>query len=219
MTLPFDDKSKRKFQCFVCGESFEELNLFREHILEKHEEGREYVICPLARCKIPVRDLRMHFKAIHPSEPMPKAGMMKALIWKDISPKTGKMKTRKPKFREGWYESTKMNKSLRYRSGYECTVYECLDCRNDIQAFEPEPFEIPYLNGTEMRKYRPDLLVVYTDGRKELWEIKPHDQQHLQINKDKWHAAENFCQEQGWDFVVVTEAAIEKLKASVPGHK
>ena len=41
---------------------------YKSHILENHEEGREYVICPLTRCGCPVRCVRTHFKAKHPHE-------------------------------------------------------------------------------------------------------------------------------------------------------
>jgi hypothetical protein len=63
-----ENKNKRKFTCFVCGRVFTEFEEFKNHIIEKHEEGRDYVICPLERCKTPVRDIKMHFKVKHPSE-------------------------------------------------------------------------------------------------------------------------------------------------------
>ena len=121
MSLPFDipDKNKRKFQCFVCGMMFSEYQEYREHIIEEHEEGREYVKCPLARCQAPVRDVRAHFRAKHRSEKIPKNGLLRATIWKDWNPRKSKMETQKPKFKQGWHQSEKSNASFYYRSGYE----------------------------------------------------------------------------------------------------
>ena len=115
MPLPFDipNKNKRKYSCFICGVKFETFKEFQSHIIEEHEEGRDYIICPLKRCQAPVRCLRSHFKCKHPSEKIPKIGMMKSIVWHDIAAKKRK-KTRKPKFREGYHQSSKMNKPLHY---------------------------------------------------------------------------------------------------------
>jgi hypothetical protein len=157
--------------------------------------------------------MRSHFKVKHPHTPLPKKGMMKASVWKDVNPKKGsKTKTKKPKFREGYYESTKMKKALHYRSGYEAKIYEYLDSWHKVVAFEPEPFAIPYIYKGEGHKYWPDLLVHYEDGKKEVWEIKPANQTGLEKNTQKWRAAELALESRGWDFIVVTEVGINKLK-------
>lgn len=213
MTLPFDipEKNQRKYQCFVCGVMFTDFVEYKEHIVENHEEGREYVLCPLERCGTPVRDLKLHYKVKHPSEKLPKKGMMRAIIWKDFSPRRMKGKTKKPQFREGHYESTKMGRSFHYRSGYECRVYECLDSLIEVEAFAPEPFKIGYTHQGEKHEYIPDLLVSFMDGHKELWEVKPASQTTLPKNKSKWKAAEHACELRGWKFVVVTEQVIQQL--------
>ena len=146
MPLPFDDnadKTKRQHQCFICGVMFNDLQTYKTHIIDTHEEGRDYILCPLPYCSYPVRCIRTHFLARHPGQKPPKKGQMKAMIWRDFTPK-GK-KTRKPHFKDGWHESTKMNKKFYYRSGYEKTVFECLDVLPDILAYTVEPFKIPYI--------------------------------------------------------------------------
>ncbi len=216
MTLPFDipDKNKRKYQCFVCGMMYMDFAGFEEHIIDTHEEGREYIKCPIKHCEAPIRDVRMHFKVKHPKTPIPKKGMMKALIWKDFSPRKGK-RNKKPKFREGYYESTKMKRSFHYRSGYEAKVYEYLDSDIDVLSFDVEPFKVPYLHKGKQRKYIPDLLVTFYDGRVEVWEIKPANQTLLEVNQNKWAAANNACIARGWKFVVQTEKGIEQLRQKV----
>lgn len=214
MTLPFnDEKGARKFQCFVCGNYYENFDLFKNHITENHELGLEYVICPLQRCQAPVRDLRMHFKCKHPKDKLPPvSGPVRAIIWKDYSPKTGKMKTKKPKFREGWFDSKKMKKKMHYRSGMEASLYEIIETIDDIIAYEVELIEIPYAHEGTIHKYIPDLFVFFKDGRKEVWEVKPQDQLTLKKNEDKWYAAREACKARGWGFEVITETTISKMK-------
>jgi len=216
MTLPFpNDKDVRKWQCFVCGRVYTEFEEYKTHILETHEEGREYVVCPLARCGAPVRDLRLHFKARHPSEKgIPKVGQMKALIWKDQTlKKDGKLKQRKPKFREGYLVSVKNGgKEMHYRSGYECEVYECLEAMPNVIQYDVEPFKVQYFFEGETHEYNPDLSILYDDGRIEVWEIKPANQTHLPRNNAKWAACNQYCQQRGWEFIVMTEVGIGKLK-------
>lgn len=212
-------KDKRKFTCFVCGVEYSDFEEYKSHIVTEHEEGRDYVLCPLDHCKAPIRDLKLHFKVKHPGQVMPKVGtQLKASIWKDQKGSKG-TKTRKPKFRQGYYQSIKMQKCVKYRSGYECTVYECLDELMEVIAFEAEPFEISYLHQGEVRKYTPDILVSLTGGRVELWEIKPANQTNLEKNKDKWFAANEAAKLKGWKFKVITEKGIEKLKRQVRDQK
>lgn len=214
MSLPFQNNKSRKYQCFVCGVQHDLFDEFTKHIKEKHEEGRDYVVCPLPRCGAAVRDVRTHFKARHPGQPVPPKGMMKASVWREVTPDGG-IKTKKPKFREGFYESTKMKKSFHYRSGWEAKVYEYLDAWNEVIAYEVEPFEIPYIHEGEAHKYKPDLFIAFLDGHNEVWEVKPSNQTTLQKNKDKWFSARLACEARGWGFEVVTEILIEKLKNKV----
>jgi hypothetical protein len=221
MSLPFNkpDKNARRWQCFVCGLNHNDYDSCRQHIVDKHEQGRDYVLCPLPRCGAPVRDIKLHFKAKHPTEKMTStAGQPnKALIWRDFSP-TGKKKTRKPRFREGTFISVKNHgKEFYYRSGWECEVYECLEAFHEVIAYEAEPFKdgIPYLFEGSMHKYHPDLAIRFEDGHVEIWEIKPSDQTGLPVNVAKWASADKFCKARGWEFVPVTEVVINKLKARV----
>jgi len=207
------DNNKRKYTCFVCGVMFESFDGFKDHIVEKHKEGEDYILCPLKRCRAPVRDMRTHFKVIHPKEKLPHTGPLRAMIWRDFSGKG--MRKRKPSFKEGWYESKKMSKKFYYRSSYEATVFECLDLLPEVLAFEVEPFKIPYIHKGEQREYTPDILVTFIDDRREVWEVKPSKQTILEINIDKWSAANAACQARGWEFVVITEKGIDKLKKKV----
>lgn len=217
MNFPFPkDNHQRKYICFVCGMSYTNFEEFTSHILESHDEGREFVRCPLERCQACVRDLRQHFKTKHPHDNLPKVGQMKALIWKDQKDKNGKLKQRKPKFREGYLVSTKNGgKEMHYRSGMECDVYEILEAMPEVIGYEVEPFKVGYSFMGEMHEYNPDLKVLFQDGRIEIWEIKPSNQTHLPKNSAKWVACQQYCETRGFGFMVLTEVGMGKLKNSL----
>lgn len=217
MTLPFNipNKNKRKFQCFVCGVMFQNFEKFKHHVVEKHEEGREYISCPLLHCEAPVRDLKLHFKCKHPKIKMPKVPMTKAIIWKDFSATGRRSKTRKPRFKDGWHQSPKADKKMHYRSGYELTVYKCLDKDLDVLTYDVEPFIVPYIHNGKGRKYTPDIIIKFINGKTEVWEVKPSSQTLLEINQNKWRAANKACEHRGWQFKVITEKGIDTLKKKV----
>ena len=213
MTLPFEkpNDAERMWTCFVCGMSFKNPQSYKDHIVEKHEEGRDYVRCPLARCRYPVRDVRAHYKFHHRNEPPPSGCQMKAIIWRDQrDPKT--KKKRKMSFHDGDFQSAKNNKKMHYRSGYELEVYKCLEQMQDVVKYDVEPFGVPYWFMGEQKKYFPDLMVQFADGHIEVWEIKPRDQTAYEVKDAKWTAADKYCESRGWHFEVKTEQGIQQLR-------
>jgi len=217
MNLPFQKNNhQRRYQCFVCGKNFNAYEEYNEHIKTNHEAGRDYVVCPLKRCEAAVRDLRLHFKSKHPREQsVPKCGQMRATIWKDVDKKDGKMVQRKPRFREGYFLSSKNGKEMHYRSGYEVEVYECLESMPDVIKYDVEPFKVDYIFDGEKHEYNPDISLLFLDGHVEIWEIKPANQTQLPKNHAKWSACQQHCESRGWQFVVMTEVGIGKLKRHI----
>jgi hypothetical protein len=212
---PFNSQfNDRKYTCFVCGQIFDQYKPFQEHILSTHDEGREFVKCPLKRCQACVRDIRSHFKFAHPSEPIPKSMQMKALIWKNFNPNTKKAKVKKH-FKEGFYESKKNGEKIHYRSGLECEYYKVLEAMNEVSSYKAEAFEIEYFFEGGMKRYFPDILVIYKDGRREVWEIKPANQQKLPKNQAKWLAAQKFCENRNMPFIVYTEKGLKDLQRKI----
>ena len=49
-------------------------------------------------------------------------------------------------------------------------------------------------------------------GTKKIWEIKPSNQTTLSVNEAKWQSCGEFCKKRGWDFKIITEVGISKLK-------
>lgn len=221
MSLAFDSaggkKAVRRWQCFVCGEQHATYEEYKQHIIDTHEEGREYIVCPT--CEAPVREMKLHFEVKHPNRPLPAGVQSRVTVWYDFS-RDGKKKARKPTFRSGEFESEKNGALMHYRSGYECEVYELLEADNDVTSYSVEPFKIPYYYIDPKGKgdwydYIPDLRVNYSDGKVQIMEIKPATQTSLDKNKAKWAAANDYAQKMGWDFTVITEVGIGKMKVKV----
>jgi hypothetical protein len=214
--LLFEDagkEAKRKWQCFVCGKQHDNYDSYKIHILENHEEGREYLKCP--SCDAPVRDMRSHFTIKHKNRLMPKGIQMRVGVWHDFKP-SGKKKTRKPHFNSGEFDSRKNGAMIKYRSGVERDFYEQLESDLDVVAYQAEPFKVPYCWQGEWHNYIPDLRVDFTDHSIEIWEIKPANQTEYEQNQCKWAAMKNFAEHMGWEFVVQTpEVALGKLKAKI----
>ena len=212
----FNNNKNRKYRCFVCGKDHDDFANFKKHVTEFHEEGREFVICPLTRCQAPVRDLALHFKAKHCTEHLPKEKQQRAIVWKDQDKNSGKLKSAKPRFREGNFVSIKNGgKEMHYRSGMECEVYELLEAIPDVQSYKVEPFPVPYLFEANMHNYHPDLQIHWSDGKIEVWEIKPGKQTELPRNKAKWASCATYCQSRGWKFMVLTETGVRGLRQRV----
>ncbi len=210
------DNGKRKWQCFVCGKEHPDFETFKTHIIESHEVGREYVLCPLGRCGAPVRDINLHMKAKHPHDLMPSYnGPARVIVWKDQKGvKKGQSKG-KQKFRQGHFVSMKNGgKEFYYESSYECEVFECLEQISEVTAYDAQPIKsgIPYLYKGDQHHYYPDISLQFVDGHIEIWEIKPASQTMLPLNEAKWEAAKRYCEVRGWNFIVVTEVGIGKLK-------
>ena len=116
-----------------------------------------------------------------------------------------------------------------YRSSWECKVMDWLDRNDDIVSWASEELIIPYLSPIDnrMHRYFPDFLVKTKtkDGktRTMLIEVKPKKQtiqpepkkritkQYINevttwgVNQAKWKAAEEFCMDRGWKFMLMTE--------------
>lgn len=217
MSKLFEDAgktSKRKWQCFVCGRQYGEFEPYKEHIITEHDEGREYIKCPADSCGAPVRDLRTHWKLKHPKRVMPKDCQMKVVVWTDFSP-GGKKKKKKTRNREGFFPSKKNGKDIRYRSGLEADFYDCLERDDDVVSFEAEAIKVPYFWKGEWHNYITDLLVEFSDGTKEIWEIKPSQQTDYDQNKAKWSCANNYCENSGLRFLVQTETLLDKYRAKL----
>jgi hypothetical protein len=115
-----------------------------------------------------------------------------------------------------------------YRSSWEVRVMKYFDEHPDVIWWASEELHVPYYSPVDekMHKYYPDFIVKMKkrDGKvmTYLIEVKPfaQTQQPVRkrktqkfisesityvINQCKWKAADQFCQEHGWEFKILTE--------------
>src|SRR5690348_5982431 len=95
---------------------------------------------------------------------------------KTASSTSVKRKRRKRRKRNiGQYESPKAG-TCTFGSSWEKAYFEYLDANVNVTSYSSEGLKIPYVSNKrtgKLRNYIPDLLVQYSDGRRELIEIKP----------------------------------------------
>lgn len=206
-----DKKRVKNFCCFVCDSIFETLEEFRSHIVTEHEEGTDFILCPCPECQIPVRDLRTHVILKHPGFVVPEGYPLRPIILRDSKFK----KKRNTAFKQGNFYSKKNNKTYFFRSGLEAECYKILENKRDIAKYAVESLEIEYNYEGKIRRYIPDILVEYNNGKKEVWEIKPKNQTKMPKNLAKWKAADEYCRRRNMEFMVLTERGIKMLKKKI----
>jgi hypothetical protein len=111
-----------------------------------------------------------------------------------------------------------------FRSSWELSLMEHLDGHEKVKGWCTECVAIPYYFNGKPKRYFPDFLVVWNDGRKQVIEIKPYretkpprksikkarktllyEQYTYLMNQAKWSAAEEFCKKRNFEFKVLTE--------------
>lgn len=139
------------------------------------------------------------------------------------------------KYYQGYFKPTNPAKykgdptNIIYRSRWELILFSYLDKHKDVLKWSSEEIIIPYKSPIDGKwhRYFPDVFVemVTTDKKKKkrLIEIKPKAQtkppkpqkrrtkKYINevytwgINEAKWKAAKDYCKDQGWDFIIMTE--------------
>jgi hypothetical protein len=121
-----------------------------------------------------------------------------------------------------------------YRSGWEKRVMDWLDTNINVVRWGSEEIVIPYVSpiDNKLHRYFTDFYVeaVGRDGetRKMILEVKPKAQTQepkrpkrntkryitevmtYGVNQAKWKAAEEFCKDKGWEFLLLTETELFK---------
>lgn len=115
-----------------------------------------------------------------------------------------------------------------YRSTWEVRVMKWLDEHPSVIWWASEELPIPYKSPLDNRihRYFPDFIakIKQKDGTVMTYiiEVKPLEQTKMPVqkkktkryireaatyvvNQEKWKAADIFCQEHGWKFMVMTE--------------
>jgi len=110
--------------------------------------------------------------------------------------KTKRSRKRKGRYITGTHISPKCSKPVEYRSGWEKTICDYLDNDPTVLAYAYESVEINYtsnLTSKKVRRYFPDFLVWYADGKVKMVEVKRENMlTNLRVQK-KAAAAKLWC--------------------------
>lgn len=120
-------------------------------------------------------------------------------------------------------------KNIIYRSSWELKFMKYCDVNDSILEWGSEELFIPYISPVDGKKHRyfPDFYIKIKDRnnkiKKYLVEVKPQYQtiepktkkrvtkQYVNevitysVNQAKWKAAEEFCKDHLWEFIILTE--------------
>jgi len=121
-------------------------------------------------------------------------------------------------------------RNIIFRSAWERTFMEYCDTHTDVLDWASEEFIVPYyfIGDSKWHRYYPDFIlnVRTTTNQRQTWmvEIKPSAQTRspqtktytntrrqlretveYAKNQAKWKAANEFCVNKGWKFVILTE--------------
>ncbi len=120
-----------------------------------------------------------------------------------------------------------------YRSSWELKLLMELDRHPDVLFYSSEEIIVPYISAVDNKQHRyfPDFYVKKRDPKgvieellievkpyKETQPPKPHPKDGGKpsrrflnevktwgVNSSKWEAAERYCKDKGWRFVIMTE--------------
>ena len=114
-----------------------------------------------------------------------------------------------------------------YRSSWEKKFMIFLDLHDQIIQWASEELAIPYISPVDnkVHRYFPDFLIKKQTPKGaefNLIEVKPSKQTQMPVvkkhtrrklnevvtyavNQSKWKAAEEYCRDRGWKFMVITE--------------
>jgi hypothetical protein len=119
-------------------------------------------------------------------------------------------------------------KNIQFRSGWELKFMNWADTNLSVVKWCSEELVIPYFSPVDMKMHRyfPDFIMEVQDRngatKKYVVEVKPSAQtlppkqnrnkkrlleetKTYAVNNAKWDAAKSWCQEKGFEFIIITE--------------
>lgn len=204
-------EESKKYVCFICSQEFPNYVFWKNHIKDKHEINKDYLLCP--ECDVPCRDLKTHYLRYHKKVQIPQDIPLRVEKMFDWTQKYSRDKKKKNKWKQGVFDSIKMGKQITYRSSWERDVMICLEkCVDVIEYYGDNYLCIPYSIKGSTHRYWPDFTIKMKNNKTFIIEIKPIDQVTWEINQYKWKSAVAYCLARQWEFQVWTQKHIRKIK-------
>lgn len=112
----------------------------------------------------------------------------------------------------GWFESTKADKRLFYRSSWERTVCEHLENNSKVRKFQTEPFAIPYTDAEGLTRHtKVDFFVEHEDGNA-IIEVKPSAFVDKGNTPYKIKTCKEYAEQNHLRFFLITEKELKHLE-------
>ena len=108
-------------------------------------------------------------------------------------------------YKQGWFYSNKNNKEIAFDSSYEERYYQKLEADYTIKCYYRSGLKLSYISDGASKTYNPDLFIEFSDGRKELVEIKPDRLVENPENLAKHASARQYCSQNNIKFRIITE--------------
>lgn len=131
-----------------------------------------------------------------------------------MPPKKKRKRKKKGRYHRGEYTSTKTGQVCKFRSSWEHKYMVHLDADQDVKSWSYEQTIVEYVSNIrtkKIRKYYPDFYVEYSDGRREIVEVKPKNKLEKPTVKKKIIAAIVWCSAKAMTFRVVTEVELKGM--------
>jgi hypothetical protein len=122
-----------------------------------------------------------------------------------VSKKTGKRRSKKPKHKQGWLMTKKGGKVL-YKSSWEKAVVAFLEAHEDVESFTLEGYCTYFKNKKgERRKTIVDFVVVLSNSKRVMVDVKPFNLLTYGNNPAKMVAYKSFCRRNNIEYFLLTE--------------
>jgi len=109
----------------------------------------------------------------------------------------------------GVYNCKKCKDAVRFKSSWELTAMMFWDDQIDVESYKYEPF---IFNIGNNRRTIPDFLITYTDGRKEIVEIKPTAISKLSTISEKLDLTKKAVEKTGISYRLIGNEIINEMK-------
>jgi hypothetical protein len=109
----------------------------------------------------------------------------------------------------GKFPSLKMETAIWWESQIERDYIYLLEIDPNVKAYLSQPFKISYQEQGKLRTYTPDFWVKRME-KEQVVEVKADSQIKKSQNQQLWRIITNWCWQQGWDFLVVTDLMIRQ---------
>ncbi|NHM32435.1 TnsA endonuclease N-terminal domain-containing protein [Neobacillus terrae] len=108
----------------------------------------------------------------------------------------------------GSIPSEKCGTLINYESLLERDYITLLEFDPGIVFYESQPIKIPYMYKGAKHSYFPDFKVITDDNKIKIVEVKPERFLTTEKNLVKFMVGKQFCEENKWEFIVVSEPNI-----------